>query len=121
MTAEILAIGSELLTPQRVDTNSLYLTQKLNDIGIEVTAKAIVGDDRGRLALMLEQARARAPRVILTGGLGPTEDDVTRDAVAQVCGRELVFQQEVVEAIQTRFRALRRTIAAINRRQAYIL
>lgn len=121
MTAEILAIGSELLTPQRVDTNSLYLTQKLNDIGIEVTAKAIVGDDRARLALMLEQARARAPLVILTGGLGPTEDDVTRDAVAQVCGRELVFQQEVVEAIQTRFRALRRTMAAINRRQAYIL
>lgn len=121
MTAEILAIGSELLTPQRVDTNSLYLTQKLNEIGIEVTAKAIVGDDRARLARMLGQARERAPLVILTGGLGPTEDDVTRDAVAQVSGRELVFHQEVLEAIEARFHALRRKMAPINRRQAYIL
>src|ERR1051326_7289494 len=121
MTAEILAVGSELLTPQRVDTNSLYLTQQLNDLGIEVTAKAVVGDDRSRLALMLQQARSRAPIVILTGGLGPTEDDVTRDAVAQVCGRELAFRPEVMEAIEARFRALRRKMADINRRQALIL
>ncbi|HYM10347.1 MAG TPA: competence/damage-inducible protein A [Bryobacterales bacterium] len=121
MTAEILAIGSELLTPQRVDTNSLYLTQKLNEIGVEVAGKAIVGDDRARLALAIQQARARAEIVILSGGLGPTEDDVTRDAVASACGRELVFHQEVLEAIEARFQSLRRAMAPINRRQAYIL
>lgn len=121
MTAEILAIGSELLTPQRVDTNSLYLTQKLNEIGVEVVGKAIVGDDRARLALAIQQARARTDIVILSGGLGPTEDDVTRDAVAAVCGRELVFRQEALDAMEARFRSLRRAMAPINRRQAYIL
>jgi nicotinamide-nucleotide amidase len=121
MTAEILAIGSELLTPQRVDTNSLYLTQKLNEIGVEVVGKAIVGDDRARLALAIRQARARTDILILSGGLGPTEDDVTRDAVAAVCGRELVFHQEVLEAMEARFQSLRRAMAPINRRQAYIL
>lgn len=121
MNAEILAVGSELLTPQRIDTNSLYLTQKLNDIGVEVVAKAIIGDDRARLTAAIEQARSRSPLVIVTGGLGPTEDDVTRDAAAAACGRELVFHQEVLDAIEARFRSFRRVMAPINRRQAYIL
>jgi nicotinamide-nucleotide amidase len=121
MTAEILAVGSELLTPQRVDTNSLYLTQRLNDLGIEVVSKAVAGDDRVRLVLLLGQMRERTELVIVTGGLGPTEDDVTRDAAAQVCGRELVFRQEVLDQIEARFRSLRRTMAPINRRQAYII
>jgi len=121
MNCEILAVGSELLTPQRLDTNSLYLTQKLNDLGVEVVGKGVIGDDRERLTQAVRQARARAPLVILTGGLGPTEDDVTRDAVAEALGRELVFHQEVLEAIEARFRSLRREMAAVNRRQAYVL
>jgi len=121
MNAEILAIGSELLTPQRVDTNSLYLTHKLNELGIEVVGKAVVGDDRPRLAAAIEQARARAPLVILTGGLGPTEDDVTRDAAASACHRQLVYRVEIFEAIEARFRAARRRMASINQRQAFLL
>src|SRR5712692_3877399 len=121
MDAEILAVGSELLTPQRIDTNSLYLTQKLNELGVEVVAKAIVGDDRARLTAAIEQARVRTPLVILSGGLGPTEDDVTRDAVAAACRRELVFHQEVLDSIEARFRSLQRKMADINRRQAYIV
>lgn len=121
MNAEILAVGSELLTPQRLDTNSLYLTQKLNEIGVEVAGKAVIGDDRERLTAAIEQARKRSPLVILTGGLGPTEDDVTRDAVAAACRRELIFHQEILEAIEARFRAFGRPMAPINRRQAYIL
>src|SRR5437867_2436756 len=114
MNCEILAVGSELLTPQRVDTNSLYLTQKLNEIGVEVTGKSVVGDDRERLIVTIRQARMRAPLVILTGGLGPTEDDLTRDAVAVVCGRELIFHQEVLDAIEARFRSFRRPMAPNN-------
>jgi len=121
LTAEILAVGSELLTPQRVDTNSLYLTQKLNELGVEVTGKGIVGDDRARLAEAIGEARGRAPLVILSGGLGPTEDDVTRDAAATALGRRLEFHQEALDAMEARFRAFGRPMAAINRRQAYIL
>jgi len=100
MNAEIIAVGSELLTPRRLDTNSLYLTEKLNELGIEVVAKAVIG---------------------LTGGLGPTEDDVTRDAVAHALGKPLVYREELWEAIQNRFRAMGRKLAEINRRQAYLI
>ena len=82
MQAEIIAVGSELLTSQRLDTNSLYLTDQLNALGVEVATKCVIGDDRDRLAAAVRRAAASSPIVILTGGLGPTEDDVTRDAVA---------------------------------------
>ena len=91
MNAEIIAVGSELLTPQRVDTNSLWLTERLNALGVEVVTKTIVGDDRERLAALFSAALSRSGIVILSGGLGPTEDDVTRDAVAQALGREAGF------------------------------
>ncbi len=81
----------------------------------------MVGDDRARLTKTIEEARTRAELVILTGGLGPTEDDVTRDAAAAACRRELVFHQEILDSIEGRFRSLGRPMAAINRRQAYIL
>ena len=122
MNAEIIAIGSELLTPRRIDTNSLYLTGQLNDLGVEVAGKAVIGDDRERLAATLDAAIKRSEIVILTGGLGPTEDDVTRDAVAQALGRPLVYHQEICDEIERRFRALRRgRMAAINKRQAYVI
>jgi len=122
MNAEIIAVGSELLTPQRVDTNSLYLTDQLNALGVEVVAKLIVGDDRGRLAEAVRGVLARSEILVLTGGLGPTEDDVTRDAVAQALGREQGFHQEICDGIEQRFARRRRgPMPEINRRQAYIL
>ena len=81
-TAEIIAVGSELLTPFRIDTDSLFLTRRLNDVGITVVAKSIVGDDRPALAAIFRAALDRADVVLTTGGLGPTEDDVTREVIA---------------------------------------
>jgi nicotinamide-nucleotide amidase len=121
MNAEIIAVGSELLTAQRVDTNSLYLTDQLNRLGVEVVAKAVIGDDRERLAAAVQAAVARTEIVILTGGLGPTEDDVTREAVAQALGRPLVFRQDLLEAIEARFRRMNRKMAEINKRQAFLI
>ncbi len=119
-TAEIIAVGSELLTPYRSDTNSLYLTERLNDLGIEVRGKSVVGDDRGELAVRLEHALARADLVITTGGLGPTEDDVTRDAVASMLGRRLSEDGRVLEAITQRFARRGMRMADNNRRQALV-
>jgi nicotinamide-nucleotide amidase len=121
MNAEIIAIGSELLTPARVDTNSLWLTGQLNALGVEVTQKTIVGDDRERLASTIRAALGRAQILILTGGLGPTEDDVTRDAVAQALSRDLVYSEEIFQWIETRFARFGRKMAAINKRQAYLV
>ena len=121
MNCEIVAVGSEMLTPQRVDTNSLWITDQLNALGVEVTAKAIVGDDRARLADVLRGALRRADLVFLSGGLGPTEDDVTRDSVAEVLGREQHFRQELLDAVAERFRRLKRPMAENNKRQAYLI
>lgn len=119
--AAIIAIGSELLTPSRTDTNSLHLTDQLNALGIEVRQKVIVGDDRAMLTEAVRHALQHASVVILTGGLGPTEDDVTRDAVAAALGRPLEFRQDISDAIEERFRARGRKMAEINKRQAFII
>jgi nicotinamide-nucleotide amidase len=103
MTAEIIAIGSELLTPFRQDTNSLYLTAQLNSLGVEVGFKTIVGDDFKDLVRVITAALARADIVILSGGLGPTEDDLTREAVAETLGLPLRRDPEIVQAIERRF------------------
>jgi nicotinamide-nucleotide amidase len=121
MNAEIIAVGSEMLTPQRTDTNSLYLTAELNNLGVEVVTKSVIGDDRGRLAEAVRRAVDRHEIVILSGGLGPTEDDVTRDAVAQALGRKLVFHPEIAEALEQRFAAFKRKMAEINKRQAFVI
>ena len=121
MNAEIIAVGSELLTPARLDTNSLFLTAQLNDLGIEVVQKTVIGDDRVRLTAIVRTSLDRCQIVILTGGLGPTEDDVTREAVAAALGRELVFHPEIVDAIERRFRRMGRKMAEINKRQAYVI
>jgi nicotinamide-nucleotide amidase len=119
--AEIIAIGSELLTPQKVDTNSLYLTDQLNALGVEVVRKTIVGDERARLTDTILAAVARSQVMVLTGGLGPTEDDLTRDAVAAALGRSMNFHQEISDRIEERLRRYGRKMAEINRRQAYII
>ncbi len=119
--AEIIAIGSELLTPQRQDTNSLFISEQLNLLGVEVVSKHIVGDDRQRLTEMIAGAIARSHVVILSGGLGPTEDDVTRDAAAAALGRKLQLDLEQESVLITRFRQINRPMASNNIRQAYLI
>ncbi len=121
MNAEIVAVGSEMLTPERVDTNSLYLTAELNNLGIEVVGKFVVGDHLERLASAVRLAVSRSELVILSGGLGPTEDDLTRDAVAQALDRKLIFHPEIAEALAQRFAKLKRTMAEVNKRQAFVI
>jgi nicotinamide-nucleotide amidase len=118
--AEIIAVGSELLVPPRVDTNSLFITDRLNDLGIEVRAKSIVGDRREDLESSLRHALARTELVVLCGGLGPTDDDLTRDAVAAVLGRPLREDAAVLLHIRRRFEARGARMPAINRRQALV-
>lgn len=119
-TAEIIAVGSELLGTARVDTNSLFLAGRLASLGIELRAKSVVGDDRATLAKLFAQALSRVDLVVLTGGLGPTDDDVTRDVVADVLHRELVEDPAIVEAIERRFKRRGLTMPANNRRQAQV-
>jgi nicotinamide-nucleotide amidase len=121
MNAEILAVGSEMLTPQKLDTNSLWLTQELNDLGVEVAQKAVIGDDRARLGDAVASALRRSEIVIVTGGLGPTEDDVTRDAVSAALGRGQQFRQDLCDTIAARFASLKRPMAEINKRQAFLI
>jgi nicotinamide-nucleotide amidase len=120
MKAEIIAVGSELLTPDRIDTNSLFLTEELNKLGIEVLRKTIVGDHRELLAEAFRDALNRVPVVIASGGLGPTEDDLTRETVAELLGRKLQRNDAVVRAIEARFRSFKREMPAVNLRQAMV-
>src|SRR6516164_1694008 len=120
MKAEIIAVGSELLTPDRIDTNSLFLTEELNKLGIEVLRKTIVGDRRELLAEAFRDALNRVPVVIASGGLGPTEDDLTRETLADLLGRRLARNDDVVRAIEARFRSFNRDMPAVNLRQAMV-
>jgi len=119
-TAEIIAVGSELLSPHRTDTNSLFLTGRLNDCGITLASKCVVADDREHLRAQVRLSLSRCDVVILTGGLGPTSDDVTREAVADAMGLELQEDRQLVTALEERFRARGIRMAAINLRQAQV-
>jgi nicotinamide-nucleotide amidase len=121
MNAEIIAVGSELLNLGRIDTNSIYLAGKLRELGVEVVAMSAIGDDRNRLADAVRQAISRSPILIMTGGLGPTEDDLTREAVAQALDRRLVLSTELVEALERRFAITKRKMAEVNKRQAFLI
>jgi len=121
MNAEIIAIGSELLTPFRQDTNSLYLTEKLNQLGVEVIFKTIVGDCKEHLVQAASLALSRADVVIFMGGLGPTEDDITREAVAESLGLELRRDPEIVANIEQRFASRGWKMPPNNVKQADVL
>ncbi len=121
MKAEIIAVGSELLTPDNVDTNSLYLTDRLNDTGCEVRWKTVVGDDLGDIAEALREALRRSDIILFSGGLGPTEDDLTRPAVASVLGRALSIDAGSLETLRRRFLARGFPMAKINEKQAEVL
>src|SRR5213082_2591014 len=121
LSAEIIAIGSELLSPNRSDTNSLWLTDQLNRIGIDVKLKTIVGDDDARLEEVVKDAVKRSRVVITTGGLGPTEDDITRKVVARALGRRLTLDETMIDEIRTRFQSFGVTMPERNSRQAMVI
>jgi nicotinamide-nucleotide amidase len=121
VNAEIIAIGSELLTPFRQDTNSLYLTEKLNQLGVEVIFKTVVGDDRKRLTGAASLAVSRAEIVIFMGGLGPTEDDLTREALADALGLELHRDPAIITSLEQRFAARGWKMAPNNLKQADLI
>lgn len=119
-TAEIIAVGSELLGDTRLDTNSLFVAGELAGLGIELRAKAVAGDDRQVLATLFRQALERVDLIVLTGGLGPTDDDLTREVVAGVLGLELVEDAAIVDTIAGRFARRGLRMPEVNRRQAQV-
>ena len=120
MRAEIVSVGSELLLGQIVDTNAPFIARQLATLGLDLFHKSTVGDNLGRVAAALETALGRVEVVITTGGLGPTEDDVTREAVARATGRELEFHPALLHEIEAFFRARGLPLSPSNRKQAYI-
>jgi len=120
MKAEIIAVGTELLLGQIVDTNSAYIAQQLTTVGLDLHFKCTVGDNLERIKSTLRTALSRSDFVITTGGIGPTLDDLTREAVAEVLNRPLVFQPRLFEQISDFFRRLGRAVSDNNRKQAYI-
>jgi nicotinamide-nucleotide amidase len=120
LDAAIIAVGSELLTPEKVDTNSLFITQVLNDLGLAVAFKAIVGDNRDELASHLAHALSRHRVVVFTGGLGPTDDDLTREVVAGHLKLAMHEDPGIVDAIERRFASRGWKMPAVNRRQAMV-
>jgi nicotinamide-nucleotide amidase len=120
MRAEIIAVGSELLTPDRLDTNSLFLTSELNQLGIRLVHKAVVGDSPEDIRSSFRHALERAEVIVACGGLGPTDDDRTRDTVADLLKRKLRCDETILRRIQERFRRFGRTMPEINSRQAMV-
>lgn len=120
MKAEIIAVGTELLLGQIVDTNSAHIAQQLTTVGLDLHFKSTVGDNLERIKSTLRSAMDRSDIVITTGGIGPTLDDLTREAVAEVLGKPLVFQQNLFDQISDFFTRLGRTVSPNNRKQAYI-
>jgi len=121
VNAEIIAVGSEMLTPHRQDTNSLFITEKLNDLGVEVRFKCVVGDDRENIVAATKLAMRRSDIIIFSGGLGPTEDDLTREAVAEALGLTLNRDAEIVARLEQRFARRGYKFSPNNAKQADIL
>ena len=119
-SVEIVTIGTELLLGDLIDTNSAFIARRLADHGVDVYAKHAVGDNVDRLTAMLDGVLARADGAVTTGGLGPTVDDLTKDAVARVVGTKLVLHEPSLRAIEERFRSFGRTMTENNVRQAYL-
>lgn len=120
LDAAIIAVGSELLTPEKVDTNSLFITQVLNDLGIAVAFKAIVGDNRAELSSHVAHALQRHRVVVFTGGLGPTDDDLTREVVAEHLKLAMHEDPIIIDAMERRFASRGWKMPAVNRRQAMV-
>lgn len=120
MEAEIIAIGTELLLGVTVDTNSAFLAQRLATVGVPVLRVTLVRDDLAEIAGAVSAALDRVELVVCSGGLGPTGDDLTREAIAEATGRPLEFQQKLLDDIVARFASFRRPMSPSNRRQAFV-
>jgi len=120
MNAEIIAIGTELLLGEITDTNSTHIARTLRDIGLDLLWISAIGDNEARIAELVRHAMTRSDVIITTGGLGPTVDDPTREAVAQACGVSLEFRPQLWEQIKTRFKRFGREATDNNRKQAYV-
>jgi nicotinamide-nucleotide amidase len=120
MNAEIVTIGSELLLGQTVDTNAAWMAQRLASLGVNLFYKTVVGDNPGRMLDIISRAMQRSDLVITSGGIGPTQDDLTREIVAKATGRELVLDPELLAQIEERFRRRGFIMTENNNRQAYI-
>jgi len=120
ISAEIISIGTEILLGVLTDTNSVYMAQALRELGVNVFFMSSVGDNEARIASVIEVALSRADVVIMCGGLGPTVDDMTREAVARALDRKLVFHAELLEQIAERFGRYRTQMTENNKRQAYL-
>ncbi len=121
MRAELVAVGSELLGPLRADTNTLWITERLLEAGVEVAVRDTVADDPELLESVLRGALSRADLVVTTGGLGPTEDDLTREAAAAALGRRLVRDPEIVESLRVRFASFGRVMPSTNEKQGDLI
>jgi len=120
MIAETIAVGSELLLGGRTDSNSLFITEELSQLGIEVRFKSVVGDDQADIVKALKTAVGRAKVIVMTGGLGPTVDDCTREAIAQAAGRKLARRKEAFHGMRARLAQWGRTPNKGQLRQALI-
>ncbi len=120
VNAEIVSIGSELLLGQIVDTNASWMAQRLTSLGVNLFHKTIVGDNPERMAAVISQALDRSDVVITGGGIGPTKDDITREVIAEVTGRELVLHPGLLKDIEQRFRSRGYIMTSNNKRQAYV-
>jgi nicotinamide-nucleotide amidase len=118
--AEIVSIGSELLLGQIVDTNATWMAQRLTSLGVNLFHKTIVGDNPERMGAVIGRALDRSDVVITGGGIGPTQDDLTREVIAEVTGRELVLHPELLKDIERRFRSRGFVMTQNNERQAYV-
>jgi len=121
VNAEIIAVGSEMLTPYRMDTNSLYLTEQLNLLGVDVIFKSIVGDNRKHIVAAAQHGLFRSDILIFVGGLGPTEDDLTREAVAEALGLKLQRDPEIVQKLEERFASRGWKMTPNNAKQADVI
>lgn len=120
MKAEIICVGTELLLGDIINTNATWLANELKEMGIDLYYISTVGDNRGRMEEMFRTAYERSDVIVITGGLGPTEDDLTREIIAHATDRELVFHQELADGIAERFKHFNRTMTQNNLRQAYL-
>ncbi|MFR8975450.1 MAG: molybdopterin-binding protein, partial [Eubacteriales bacterium] len=117
MTAEIIAVGTELLLGDILNTNAQFLSKELAQLGIGVYAQTVVGDNAGRLKAAIVAALSRADMVVLSGGLGPTDDDITKETAAEVFGQNLIFHQEIYDKILSR---ISKNAPETNKKQAYV-
>ncbi|MFC3882321.1 competence/damage-inducible protein A [Bacillus songklensis] len=121
MNAEIIAVGSELLLGQIANTNAQFISKQLAEIGVNVFYHTVVGDNGTRLKKAIETAQQRANLIIFTGGLGPTKDDLTKETIAEVLGKQLVIHQGALDSIEDYFRQTNRVMTPNNRKQALVL